>query len=89
MRIYVHIKPNSSKAGGVSEVQLPAERFGLFHQKGQLITALRISVSSAPVDGQANEELVKIIAKHFDVPKSQISIIHGLKGRFKVVEIMG
>ena len=88
MRIYVHIKPNSSPAGLISEVQLPAEQFGLFHQKGQTVSALKISVSSAPVDGQANEELIKILARHLAVPKSKLAIIHGLKGRFKVIELV-
>jgi uncharacterized protein (TIGR00251 family) len=87
MRIYVHIKPNCSRAGLISEVQLPAERFGLFSNEKKLITALRVSVSSAPVDGQANEELIRIIAKQFDVPKSKVSIVYGLKGRFKVLKM--
>lgn len=87
MRIYVQIKPSCSPAGVTSEVQLPAEQFGLFSHRGKLITALKVSVKSAPVDGQANEELIEIIAKHFDVPKSKISILSGLKGRFKVLKV--
>lgn len=89
MRIYVHIKPHCSPAGVVSEVQIPAEHFGLMSERGKLVSALRVSVGSAPVDGQANEELIEIMAKHFDVPKSKISIVRGLKGRFKVLEIAG
>ncbi len=33
-------------------------------------------------------ELIKKLAKHFNVPSSHISIISGLKGRRKVVEII-
>ncbi len=88
MRVYIQIKPNCSPAGVTSEVQLPAEQFGLLSNKGKTITALKVSVKSAPVDGQANEELIEIIAKHFNVPKSKISIVRGLKGRFKVLNIL-
>lgn len=87
MRIYVHIKPHCSPAGVVSEVQIPAEHFGLMSEKEKLVSALRVSVGSAPVDGQANEELIEIIAKHFELPRSNISIIRGLKGRYKVLDV--
>jgi len=38
-------------------------------------------------DGKANEALVKILAKHFKVPKSSIWIVQGQKSREKVVEL--
>jgi len=38
------------------------------------------------VDGKANEELIKTLAKKFDVPKSQ-SIKSGLSSRQKLIEI--
>ncbi len=38
-------------------------------------------------DGEANEALVKILAKHFKVPKSSIRIVQGQKSREKVVEL--
>ena len=37
-----------------------------------------------PIDGKANEELVKVLKKYF---KKQVKIIHGLKSREKVVEV--
>ena len=44
-------------------------------------------VKSAPVDGKANEELVALIARHFDVSKAQVSIKSGASGRLKRVQI--
>ena len=44
-------------------------------------------VKSAPVDGKANEELVKLIAAHFDVRRAQVSIRSGASGRLKLVQI--
>jgi len=44
-------------------------------------------VASPPVDGKANEELVRLIAEHFSVRKSQVSIKSGASGRLKRVQI--
>lgn len=49
--------------------------------------SLTIHLKSPPVDGKANEELIKLLAKKFDVPKSRITIKLGLLSKQKVVEI--
>ncbi|QLE55008.1 DUF167 domain-containing protein [Nostoc sp. TCL26-01] len=46
-----------------------------------------IHLKSLPVDGKANEELIKLLADKFDVPKSHIRIKSGLSSRQKLVEI--
>ena len=40
-----------------------------------------------PVGGDANEELLKLLAKKFDLPKSRITIKLSLLSKQKVVEI--
>ena len=45
------------------------------------------SVKSPPVDGKANKELIGLIAGHFQVRKSQVSIKSGASGRAKLVQI--
>ena len=47
-----------------------------------------VGLTSKPEKGKANTELIKKLAKHFNVPSSHVSIISGLKGRRKVVEIV-
>lgn len=37
-------------------------------------------------DGEANEALVKLLSKHFKIPKTTIKIIRGQKSRTKLVE---
>jgi hypothetical protein len=37
-------------------------------------------------DSEANNALIKLLAKHFDVPKTSIQITHGLKSRHKTIE---
>ena len=48
---------------------------------------LRIRLQAPPVDGRANEELVRFLAEAFNVPRARIEIEHGLAGRDKRVRI--
>ncbi|MDO9311068.1 MAG: DUF167 domain-containing protein, partial [Nitrosomonas sp.] len=49
--------------------------------------ALRIKLAAAPVEGKANAALLKFLAKHFDVPLSQVILRQGDKSRHKVIII--
>ncbi|WP_427158122.1 DUF167 domain-containing protein [Aliinostoc sp. HNIBRCY26] len=49
--------------------------------------SLTVYLKSPPVDGKANEELIKLLAEQFDVPKSHIRIKSGLSSRQKLIEI--
>lgn len=50
---------------------------------------IKIRLASAPVDGRANDELVRYIAEILDVAESQIEIVSGKTGRDKLVAIIG
>jgi hypothetical protein len=50
-------------------------------------THFEVSVHAAPVDGQANDRVVELLADYFEVPKSTVRIISGHTGRQKLVEI--
>jgi len=41
----------------------------------------------SPIKGQANDALIKIIAKHFGVPQSRVVIKSGFKSKRKTIEI--
>lgn len=49
--------------------------------------SLNVHLKSLPVDGKANEELIKLLAEKFHVPKSAIKIKSGVASRQKLVEI--
>ncbi len=49
--------------------------------------SLTVHLKSPPVDGKANEELIQILSKKFNVSKSRIIIKSGLSSRTKLVEI--
>lgn len=48
---------------------------------------ITIGVKSKPVDGQANKEIIKKLAKHFGVSSANIAIRSGHRSRDKIVEI--
>lgn len=47
--------------------------------------ALKIRLAAPPVEGRANEVLLKFIAGLFDVPLRQVTLQRGEKSRHKVV----
>jgi uncharacterized protein (TIGR00251 family) len=49
---------------------------------------ITISVSSKPIEGAANLEIIKKLSKYFCVPSSNVKIVHGLKSKKKIVEII-
>lgn len=50
---------------------------------------LKVKLTSPPVDGAANEQLIGIIAGELKVKRSQVRIIRGQSSKRKVVEISG
>ncbi len=72
MKINITIKPNSTK-GPLVEPQAD----------GSVLVYLR----EIAADGKANEALIKLLAKHFNAPKTHITIVRGHTSRHKVVEI--
>lgn len=51
--------------------------------------AIKIRVAAPPVDGEANEALVRFLAKILGVPRSAVSITAGQAGRRKRVRVEG
>ena len=47
----------------------------------------RVRLTKAPTDNQANEQLVKLLGKHFGIAPSLIRIVRGATGRKKIVEL--
>ena len=47
---------------------------------------LTIYLRAKPHDGEANDALIKLLAKHFNVPKTTIKITRGHKSRTKTIE---
>jgi len=66
------------------------QKLGLsFHDKGgnEDLPSLKIYLTAVPVDGKANKELIKLLAKELKISKSKIAIIKGEKNKEKIIEI--
>jgi len=49
---------------------------------------IKIGIKSKPLKGEANKEIIKKIAKQFDVSTSLVQIKSGHKSREKIIEIL-
>lgn len=72
-RISVRITPRSSRA------EIAGEREGTYLLK----------VTSPPVEGQANDACIRLLADALNVAPSSIRIVSGRTSRSKIVEIDG
>jgi uncharacterized protein len=69
----IQVKPRSSREA-VGSVQ--ADR-------------LLVAVNAPPVDGKANEAVVRVLAETFGVPRSAVTIVRGETGKKKTVRLVG
>lgn len=70
-------------------VQPRSSRIGPLGPYGDAAQELRWGVSAAPVEGKANEELLKGVARFFGIAKSKVSLISGSGARSKVLVLEG
>ncbi|MDB5214752.1 MAG: hypothetical protein JWO86_2679 [Myxococcaceae bacterium] len=71
IRFEVHAKPRAKKSKIVGE-------------RGD---AVEIALAAPPVDGAANEELVRLLAEVLGVPKRDIELVRGDTSRAKLVAV--
>ncbi|MCV7100153.1 DUF167 domain-containing protein [Mycobacterium palustre] len=70
--VVVRVKPGSRK-GPLIEVGLDGE--------------LTVYVREPAVDGKANEAVTRLLAKHFQLPKSRVELVSGVTSRRKVFRL--
>ena len=73
IKVQVKVLPNSSKC----EIT------------GIIDNAVKIKLDVPPVEGKANEKLIKFLSKVLNIPKTSISISGGEVSRNKVLFIQG
>ena len=49
---------------------------------------IKIGITAKPVDGAANKEIIKKLAKHFGISSTNIVIKSGHKSKEKIIEIV-
>ena len=73
MTLTVRVTPRASKPGITTDAD----------------GTLKVRLQSPPVDGAANEELVRLLASHFGIPRRQVELCAGQAGRTKRVRLLG
>ena len=73
VRVAVHVQPRASR----SEII------------GQHGAALKVRLQAPPVDGAANEALVRLLAEALDVPERSVRVVAGATSRSKMVVVDG
>ncbi len=71
LRIAVQVTPNASKSEAIGAVE----------------GVLKIRLKAQPIEGKANEALIRFIADQLDVAKSRVSLARGLSSRQKIIEV--
>ncbi len=74
---------------GVAILVTAAPRASRSEVTGLAEGRLRIRVAAPPVEGAANEELVRFLAKALGVPRSAVAVTAGAAGRRKTVLVRG
>ncbi|ATQ75226.1 hypothetical protein CR152_12395 [Massilia violaceinigra] len=72
LRLAVQITPNAKKTEVI----------------GVLDDALKLRLQAQPIEGKANEALIKYLSGELGVPKSALTITHGLTSKRKLVEVV-
>jgi hypothetical protein len=81
--------PLSPTATGIRlrlHVQPKASRYALAGVHGD---ALKVRVTAPPVEGAANQALVRFLAEQLQVPPRAVRVESGARGRSKVVTVEG
>jgi len=73
VRLAVQIQPNAKKTEVV----------------GVLDDALKIKLAAQPIEGKANEALVKWLAGALGVSRSAVTLTHGQTNKKKLLEVTG
>jgi hypothetical protein len=49
--------------------------------------SFEVHLKEKPVDGKANEALIRVLADHFGLRQRDVSIVTGASARIKIIEI--
>lgn len=77
----------SEKSGAIIFAVRVVPRASKSEIVGEHDDALKVRIASPPVEGAANIELIKVLAKYFDVSKAQVKIIGGQTSKTKQIKI--
>ncbi len=53
----------------------------------QVGRVLKLRIAAPPIEGKANKEIERFLAKSLGLPASAVSLLHGSTGRIKLVSL--
>ncbi|NLI28652.1 MAG: YggU family protein [Nitrospiraceae bacterium] len=56
---------------------------------GMVGDCLNVKLTAPPVDGEANAQLIGVLADYFSVRRSDIEVVKGASSRRKIVKLRG
>ena len=77
------------KGGGVTLRIRVVPRASRSEIVGIVDDVLKIRIAAPPVDGAANDEVIKLLSKAFDISRSSVEIIGGEASRSKRIRLNG
>lgn len=81
--------PLQESAGGITFAVKVHPRARKNAITGEFGDALKVSLTSPPVDGRANEACIEFFAKLLMVPRSSVTIASGQTSHRKVIRVSG
>ena len=79
----------SEKSRGLTFAVRVVSRASRSEIAGEYNGALRVRIAAPPVEGAANRELIKLLAKSFKLPQNAVEIVSGANAKNKIVRIRG
>lgn len=55
---------------------------------GTYNNCIKLKIKAPPIDGKANQELLRFLGETFAVPQSRIRLLQGTGSRYKKIEII-
>lgn len=71
LRLPVQVSPNARQSEVAGEVE----------------GVLRIRLQAQPIEGRANQELIRFLAERLRLPKSAVTVVQGASSRRKTLEL--
>ncbi len=75
IKLFIKVTPNSKKIGFNGVIEVEGKSY------------LKLGIKSPPIDGKANEAVIKFISEYFNISKGLITITSGLTSKYKAVTI--
>jgi uncharacterized protein (TIGR00251 family) len=82
VKLRIAAKPNAKKSALLRLIEVPG-------RDGATERALEVAIAAPPVEGRANEELVRVLSKALGLKKKDVVVVAGDTGKSKIVEIDG